>query len=589
MKSVATGKAFDQVSLTDESGIFSLRNYVTTWMQPPPSTIYGAESQAGYAQPPGILDRLGRLSRLTPNTRLGTLRSTSVVHSRVIGLYLNERSARFLVELAGANGGSDTSRSEIRLLINFVTQWNDLIVLTERDLASLEELWTGKIRPEGETSASGQDATFYTLIEFASYISPTWEIVREIIYLAISKAAFDVLVETADYSKKHHGIHALPEIVRPCDDHILSDAINCLRSGSPSQTLLVAVACSAFALYSLPERQRSDHAPPTEDLGFGRIRHSRLRDIVSKVQRTAELAKPKKGRSVEGKITRKLLVAMRALEERNRIFLKYQDVNLVRITESRDDVSLEQPHEVSHCARCRRLSQATGAATQIREAGHVEFSANGMAIVESLNLNYNTHQAAHDVCLFATDEYKGIDDEKGLAGIIEDLIRTGNIYHTIRHPIPRQCYEHGYTTQVFWRDTIWNLPIPLRPPTDEQRRDILNWVSELRGEHISARREQSDELGHIWNKLQLSFCFLNRGLNWEEATQKADQYHSGNPHSHSGNRYSMYKEQDREEREARKAAGTYEDREAWGMTQEAPRFRIGNADIRNYHGAGNLG
>ena len=139
-KSVATGKAFDQVSLTDESGIFSLRNYVTTWMQPPPSTIYGVESQAGYAQPPGILDRLGRLSRLTPNTRLGTLRSISVVHSRIIRLYLNERSARFLVEPTGANGGSDTSRSEIRFLINFVTQWNDLIVLTERDLTSLEEL-----------------------------------------------------------------------------------------------------------------------------------------------------------------------------------------------------------------------------------------------------------------------------------------------------------------------------------------------------------------------------------------------------------------------------------------------------------------
>ena len=276
---------------------------------------------------------------------------------------------------------------------------------------------------------------------------------------------------------------------------------------------------------------------------------------------------------------------MRALEERDRIFLKYQDVSLVRITESRDDVSLEQPHEVSHCARCRRLSQPTGAATQIREAGHVEFSANGMAIVESLNLNYYKHQAAHDFCLFATDEYKGIADEKALAGIIEDLIRTGNIYHTIRHPIPRHFYERGCSTQVLWRDTIWNLPIPLRPPTDEQRRDILNLVSELRGEHMSARREQSNELAHIWNKLQLLFYFLNRGLNWEEATQKADQYHSGNPHLHlglvnpyldPGNRYSMYKEQDREEREAREAAGTYEDREAWGMTHRviSPRIRI---------------
>lgn len=65
--------------------------------------------------------------------------------------------------------------------------------------------------------------------------------VREITYLAITKAAFDILVEHAGYSKKHCGIAALSEITRPCDCHVLNDTVECLRSGSTSQVLMAAM------------------------------------------------------------------------------------------------------------------------------------------------------------------------------------------------------------------------------------------------------------------------------------------------------------------------------------------------------------
>ena len=255
MKSLSTGLDYDQVSLANDSGIFSLREHTLSWIPPPPSTTYGLESPSGHAQPAGTSEALAKLRRLTPNTKLGTLRCAYVVQSRVVGLYLSEESARFLLKLAdGPKEKSDASRSEARSLINFVTQWNDLIVLTEADLASLEESWAGKSQPECEMSASHQDTVVYTLFEFATYIKPSWEIVREIIYVAISEAAFALLVRHAAYSKKHYGIQALPEIVRPCDSHVLNDAATCLRSGCPSQILLAAVTCQSFALYSLPER-----------------------------------------------------------------------------------------------------------------------------------------------------------------------------------------------------------------------------------------------------------------------------------------------------------------------------------------------
>ena len=482
-----------------------------------------------------------------PNTKPATLRSTSEVHSRVIGLYLDERSARFWVELARVTElGLDTFQSETRWLINFVTQWNDLIVLTERDLGSLEELWTGNFRQEDEASTPNQGAEVYTLVEFASYMSPTWEIIRELIYLAISKPAFDVLVQTAAFSQKHHGIHALPEIIRPCDHHVLNDAINCLHSGSPSQIFLAAATCSAFALYSLPARQRPDYILPTEDLGFGRIRNSRLRDVVSKFQRIVESTRskkqPKTHMSARKAAWHNAKPAVRALEERERIFPEYKDVNLIRITESRDDVSLERPHEVDHCPRCRRLSQLTEGATQIREAGRMNFSANGVAIVESMNLRDYEH-ALHDVCLLTASGFEGVEDRIAMAEIAKDLLRSGNIYHTVRQPIPDYFYSKR-SDMLYWKDTVWNLPLPLRPPTADHHRDISKWISELRGESIGRQWPSYHHFRERWNKYQLSMCFLNNGLTWETVTQRIREHELDTVSGVfriPGDRYDMYK------------------------------------------------
>lgn len=146
LKALVRAQAYDQISLINDDDIQSLRRDVSVWMSSPPDTIFDTEPQNAHAKPISDLDILERLRRLIPNTKLGTLRSASVVHSRTVGLYLNEQSARSLMELAGAaNQNQSTARSEARSLINFVTQWNDSIVLTAGDLAGLEEMWTGPV------------------------------------------------------------------------------------------------------------------------------------------------------------------------------------------------------------------------------------------------------------------------------------------------------------------------------------------------------------------------------------------------------------------------------------------------------------
>lgn len=582
MKALATGQAYNEVSLTNDSDIFSLQGSiygdVSSWIPPPPNIV-----------PHGSLDPLGRFGRLSPNTKLGTLRSVSVVRSRVVGLYLEEQNVGSLMEYASiAKQQLDFSRSEARSLVNFVTQWNDMIVLKEGDLATLERSWTGSEPPEYKTPALDEGDTIYTMLEFATYISPYWEIVREMTYLAISKAAFDILIKLAAYSKRHHGINALPEIVRPCSDVVLNDAVACLCSGSPSQILMAAVTCSSFALYSLPDRQRSDYAPPTEAIGFGHLRHSRLRSVVSRFQKLSQLAQPKKV-----KMNKDLSIKMnrRIIEERDLAIERCRDISLVRITENQNDVSQERPHETESCARCQGLSQSK--TPQVRRADHIELSANGVALVEALNLSSTAH-ATHDVCLFVTDGHKEIEDQMAMAGIIEDLLRSGSLYHTIRHPFP-----HPFNgRKVFWYDTIWNLPLPQRPPTLKQRQHIQNWTSELRREDITTqgpdtviREKPLEQLAQLWDKLQLTLYFLNRGLTWETATQKVKDFLSS-VHTQSrsswelqGNRRILYTRIEAGKRRTRKTTGEYEDSIAWFLKNRAPKLGVGDGNVREYHGS----
>lgn len=178
-------------------------------------------------------------------------------------------------------------------------------------------------------------------------------------YLAISKTAFGVLVEYAAYIKIHQGIQEFSEIVRACESQVLNDTVTCLRSGSSSQILWNAVTCSSFALHSLPGRQRLGFTPPTQDLGLGRLKHSRFRELMSKFLSIGEFTRQKK-RKLPPELGDE--AKKRVIEERDRAFPKCDKISLVRIIENLVDISREQSHEIDICARCRRLSQSTGTA-----------------------------------------------------------------------------------------------------------------------------------------------------------------------------------------------------------------------------------
>src|ERR1700712_2730269 len=102
-------------------------------------------------------------------------------------------------------------------------------------------------------------------------MNTSWTFVRQITYLAVSEAAFEIIVNYANFKIQHPGHNSVPKAGRPCSKKILMETLQCLSSGSPTQLFIAAVACTCLSLYSLPEQKRSDYLPPTEAWGFGHI------------------------------------------------------------------------------------------------------------------------------------------------------------------------------------------------------------------------------------------------------------------------------------------------------------------------------
>ena len=71
LKSIGTGKAYDEVSLATDSDIFSLRRNISSWIPAPPSTINELEYDVDQSNPIIVLEHQDFLPFNIPNTKIG--------------------------------------------------------------------------------------------------------------------------------------------------------------------------------------------------------------------------------------------------------------------------------------------------------------------------------------------------------------------------------------------------------------------------------------------------------------------------------------------------------------------------------------
>lgn len=535
LKSIVVGSAFDQVSLTDDSDIMSLRRDISNWIQPPPSTITGLDFGQDILEPIAlpVLNHQSLLPLLIPNTQFGTVHSAALVESRVEALYITEHNVRQLLKPAA--GGE---KYAARQLLNFLAKWNELFLLTGDDLDHLEEIWTGKDRAADESSTRLARSKFYVLIEVRIYMSISWNIVREITYLAVSEAAFEIVINCAAFQNKHPGKQVVKKIGRFCSREILTETLNCLLSGSPRQLFIAATACTSFSMYSLPEQKRVDYIPPIETLGFGRIRRPRLLCFIQKFSR---VSRRRDGTAYAFSIElsnafgeqRKKLLAKR--QSQNPV-PKQKDLTHIRISERIERTSERDFHEEGQCDRCLHSSKYEEKQHHLTTSNHDVFSAYGLNLVVSLNLTVDGVDR-NDVCLFAMDDVPELIGDVELGVIVEDLLQSGYVHHTIRHPMPSK-----FLTNVLDRDTLWNLPLSYRTMTSKERIDVTDWAHELKGYPTAVLADQKST-EHRWDRLQLLLHWLGNGKTLAEADSQINLKEQS---KESRERSSVYNELDYE-------------------------------------------
>ncbi|KAJ6020763.1 hypothetical protein N7540_006267 [Penicillium herquei] len=446
-----------------------------------------------------------------PNATLGTVRSAQISNFRFECLYITDDSIPSFFELIeGRNKSKSHIESTARTFINFVTQFDEILVISGQNLDLLESLWTGVDRSNPEIRLG----EFFVLIEVNWYFNFSWDIQREMSCLAVSRTAFSALKKAANFRVKHKGIENIEKSKRVCDEQILRDCVECLASGSPWQVLLAAISSTLVTVYPFPPRKRSDFIPAVKALRFGHIEESRVSAFIRKFL-LRKMWAPKKRLS-----NREMIAATKAgLTPNEAIKMgqpKHNDMLFKRVSECQKRITETQSHVDEHCARCLLSPEQ-----DMSKLGHgyldqrnePEVSIHNTVLVASTKAadgsDFKSLDEA-DICVFGLTELSELGESDLFATMIEGMARPDSlIFHTIQFS-PRDSRASDC-------DIKYNLPLPYRLPTQNERSRIASWVRELWGSPPELK-DGSLRYSSEW-KNSREFMFLLRiGHSEEEAS-----------------------------------------------------------------------
>jgi len=124
-----------------------------------------------------------------------------------------------------------------------------------------------------------------------------------------------------------------------------------------------------------------------------------------------------------------------------------------------------------------------------------------------------------DACVFALGEMQDLVGNTGFSTMIEGLLQRGLIYHTILSAVSPTLDFRG------------NLSLPYRSVTSEERYLLENWITELKGEPLSASRLDRSHRDRVKAHAEIKSTYrilylLGIGHSEEEATvlSKIDEW-----------------------------------------------------------------
>jgi hypothetical protein len=493
LKSFASGKAYDEVSFLYDSDIYSLKRNVSHWMPPPPNNTNELETAFDMNAPfgPG-LNHQDFLPFPVPRTRFGTIRSANLSTQKLTGLCLSKANveeflliaagnsidktesksiAREMLDCFSSNGRKERHRTDLGLTYSESERELEkhIFVLSGSDLQVLEESWIGEAEAVGDVPELPPAEEFYCLISFECFLSSSWEVVKQITYLAISKPAIDILLHWASYTQS-----PLTPFTPPyCGDTTLQQCINCLSSASPSQSLLAAFAARSLTWYPLPNTPPSNEDASSKVLDFDNDYGWGQGDVVERYLKLLQRGKEEMLR------VQRLPKEYRTENEEFQNLFNRSDFSFCRISERTLPIPNGRNHDATTCLRCCQSRASKSTSSKVPWDCKIAHSTNDMVLVEALDARSTKSEHWHDLCLFALNPVSNSSTISLVYDTVESIMESKRMYHSIKSP-KRGHYRRHFPLHDLC--VMWNLPIRYRHIFPKLVCDIKNWLAELKGE-----------------------------------------------------------------------------------------------------------
>ncbi|KAI1764531.1 hypothetical protein GGR53DRAFT_530350 [Hypoxylon sp. FL1150] len=519
LKSLASEKAYDEVSLGLESDIYSVNNRVLDWIQPPASNSDFEEHLETVPEDP-------EPHASAPPIELAN--SVSRINYRFNGLNITEQNAESLLVISQGPDDKLSMRATHAQSLDakLRSRSNEVIVTTQHTLDEIENMWTGEQRDNDSTFSTASKIEAYAILEYRCFLNTSWEIVKELTCLAVSKPAFAILQKCA-FPKKRNRVGELPNTPTACPSTSIYEAINCLLSDSGLQSLTAAISSTLMLLHASPIEKDNELSSSILDLRA--LQHSQIGKIVDESLKCARNRTSKRlqmislsqylrsggrgRRGYEAHIRRKKAeietwTSKYRRRTANRSFAR---------TSTRSACTTELKGHDSSCSRCSK-SQHVILGTPCPDKIHGEkvtspHGANWEPIsprgstcntilvqAVTIDMEFTIRQERNDFCLFIFDVGLETKDRNAIAEVVEEHLNNGRVCHSLLHGSPTSRI-------IYQRAVMWNLPLPYRPYTKREQRDLEAWKSM-----------------RLWDSSQIILHYLRNNLSYWHALERAKEF-----------------------------------------------------------------
>lgn len=479
LKSIATGRACDEVSLIDEGDTLFLPRNDSAPMAPPIdcATVNDrhVDRHCRISRPLGV----GTKVKAYNDHEINAIRAASLVEYRIVGLNISEINLKSFLELIDEQQHyhEDASAAARHVLDLFKRQALSLQI-TATAILDIEAFWTGHTDSNKANPSKEDPSYFYASFEFATFIDVRWNIIREMTYIAISERAYTGLVMLSGFPEGAEVVQSLSMGFYRCPSELLRTATSCLRSGSTDQTFLEAVSRSAFTLFPVVG-DKTTQPRSAAYLGLRIVRRSFLRELVSEIndleqcrrngfKRTPETTLTKCGNQATTFSDLLRPYPDNGAQEQQSLSGEARSC-IIRILESVHDISKEASHATDTCQRCLRNKGLVKEDVRYKPTLGRCFSDENLAFVQALDYrDGDGDDQKKQLCIYtalaAAELGSHFKSRMPISIVITELQHKQKAFRTYRSLSPQHFTDRKiqFLKKFHFASTQWDLPLDQR-------------------------------------------------------------------------------------------------------------------------------